>query len=102
VLQRIAASDSFFSLRCSPTARGWYPLVSARGDHRWRGLPEPRRGTLALLDSRRHRRRAGDAVYPARTRLKAMRFRYFPQWERILPHIDPRFSSGFWRRVMET
>jgi FAD/FMN-containing dehydrogenase len=47
---------------------------------------------------------AGGAVYPAKdARLKGVRFRrYFPLWERILPHIDPRFSSGFWRRVMET
>jgi FAD/FMN-containing dehydrogenase len=46
---------------------------------------------------------AGGAVYPAKdARLKSERFRrYFPQWEAMLPHIDPRFSSGFWRRVTE-
>lgn len=47
---------------------------------------------------------AGGAVYPAKdARMRGARFRrYFPQWQTILPHIDPRFSSGFWRRVMQT
>jgi FAD/FMN-containing dehydrogenase len=46
---------------------------------------------------------AGGAVYPAKdARLTRARFvRYFPGWEAMLPHIDPRFSSGWWRRVME-
>jgi FAD/FMN-containing dehydrogenase len=46
---------------------------------------------------------AGGAVYPAKdSRLKRARFvRYFPGWEAMLPHIDPRFSSGWWRRVTE-
>lgn len=46
---------------------------------------------------------AGGAVYPAKdARLRGERFRrYFPQWEQMLAHVDPRFSSGFWRRVME-
>ena len=46
---------------------------------------------------------AGGAVYPAKdARMKGERFRrYFPRWQAMLPHIDPRFSSGFWRRVME-
>lgn len=46
---------------------------------------------------------AGGAVYPAKdARLKGTRFRrYFPRWEEMLPHIDPRFSSSFWRRVMD-
>jgi len=46
---------------------------------------------------------AGGAVYPAKdARLKRERFqRYFPNWEAMLPHVDPRFSSGWWRRVME-
>ena len=46
---------------------------------------------------------AGGAVYPAKdARLKGERFRqYFPNWEKMLDYLDPRFSSGFWRRVME-
>ncbi len=46
---------------------------------------------------------AGGAIYPAKdARLKGERFRhYFPRWEAMVPHIDPRFSSGFWRRVMD-
>jgi len=44
---------------------------------------------------------AGGAVYPAKdARLRGDRFRrYFPRWESMLAHVDPRFSSGFWRRV---
>ena len=47
---------------------------------------------------------AGGAVYPAKDgRLRHSRFvRYFPDWQAMLPHIDPRFSSGWWRRVMES
>ena len=47
---------------------------------------------------------ANGAVYPAKdAHLKRARFeRYFPGWETILPHIDPHFSSGWWRRVMES
>jgi FAD/FMN-containing dehydrogenase len=47
---------------------------------------------------------AGGAVYPAKdARLRAERFRrYFPRWETMLAHVDPRFSSGFWRRVTES
>jgi FAD/FMN-containing dehydrogenase len=46
---------------------------------------------------------AGGAVYPAKdARMSGRHFRqYFPQWESFAPHIDPRFSSSFWRRVME-
>lgn len=46
---------------------------------------------------------AGGAVYPAKdARMSATLFRRaFPRWEVMLEHIDPRFSSGFWRRVTE-
>lgn len=46
---------------------------------------------------------AGGAVYPAKdARLRGERFRrYFPRWQEMQAHVDPRFSSGFWRRVME-
>jgi FAD/FMN-containing dehydrogenase len=46
---------------------------------------------------------AGGAVYPAKdARLKPARFvRYYPGWEAMLPHIDPRFSSGWWRRATQ-
>ncbi len=27
--------------------------------------------------------------------------RSFPNWEQLLPYVDPRFSSSFWRRVTE-
>lgn len=45
----------------------------------------------------------GGAVYPAKdARMSGIRFReFFPQWPRFRAYIDPRFSSSFWRRVME-
>ena len=46
-------------------------------------------------------RDAGGAVYPAKdARMSPESFRrFFPQWERFAVHIDPKFSSSFWRRV---
>jgi hypothetical protein len=40
-------------------------------------------------------------LYPAKdARMSGEHFRrYFPQWHELLPFIDPRFSSSFWRRV---
>jgi FAD/FMN-containing dehydrogenase len=44
---------------------------------------------------------AGGALYPAKdANMSASAFRTsFPRWEEMAPHIDPRFSSNFWRRV---
>lgn len=44
---------------------------------------------------------AGGSVYPAKdARMDGARFRrFFPQWEELRVHADPRFSSSFWRRV---
>jgi FAD/FMN-containing dehydrogenase len=46
-------------------------------------------------------RQAGGAVYPAKdARMSGESFRaFFPAWERFSRHMDPRFSSSFWRRV---
>ena len=46
---------------------------------------------------------AGGAVYPAKdARLSAASFqRYFPAWKEFGAFVDPRFSSGFWRRVTD-
>lgn len=45
----------------------------------------------------------GGAVYPAKdARMSARHFRsYFPNWNIFAPLIDPKFSSNFWRRVMD-
>ena len=42
-------------------------------------------------------------LYPAKdARMPGRMFREgYPRWERFSQFIDPRFSSGFWRRVME-
>lgn len=46
---------------------------------------------------------ANGSVYPAKdARMSGARFRrFFPQWEELQKWIDPRFSSSFWRRVMQ-
>lgn len=47
---------------------------------------------------------ANGAVYPAKdARMSGANFRrYFPAWESFQGFIDPRVSSSFWRRVMES
>jgi FAD/FMN-containing dehydrogenase len=44
---------------------------------------------------------AGGAVYPAKdARMSGESFRsFYPQWEALAEHVDPKFSSSFWRRV---
>ena len=46
---------------------------------------------------------AQGAVYPAKdARQRGERFRRaFPRWREFAAFIDPNFSSGFWRRIME-
>ncbi len=46
-------------------------------------------------------RGAGGALYPAKdARMPAAMFRHsFPRAEAFAEHVDPGFSSGFWRRV---
>lgn len=45
---------------------------------------------------------AGGAIYPAKdARMSGRLFRAgYPRWQEFSNFIDPRFSSGFWRRVM--
>jgi len=69
-------------------------------------LDFPRRGpdVLALLDRLDAVvAEAGGAIYPAKdARMSPAMFRAGqPGLEAFLPHIDPAFSSSFWRRVME-
>lgn len=46
---------------------------------------------------------AGGAIYPAKdARMSPQAFRAsFPRLDEFVPFVDPRFSSGLWRRVME-
>ncbi len=60
------------------------------------------RPTLELLEDldgivRGH----GGRVYPAKdARMSASSFQaYFPEWRELARHVDPAFSSSFWRRV---
>jgi FAD/FMN-containing dehydrogenase len=68
-------------------------------------LDIPMRGarTLEMLDRIDSIvRAAGGAVYPAKdAHMSAETFRAsFPRLEEFRPHVDPGFSSSFWRRVM--
>ena len=109
LLRRIAASGSgsFLAVLKVFSDRPAAGILSFARAGTTLALDFPNRGaaTLALLEQLDDIVvAAGGAVYPAKdARLKAERFRrYFPQWEKMLAHVDPRFSSGFWRRVMET
>jgi len=67
-------------------------------------LDFPMRGTstLKLLDALDELVSAnGGAVYPAKdARMSPAMFRSsFPNWRDLLPFIDPKLSSSFWRRV---
>ncbi len=46
---------------------------------------------------------SGGALYPAKdARMSPAMFQAsFPRWRSFVPHIDPKLSSSFWRRVME-
>jgi FAD/FMN-containing dehydrogenase len=46
---------------------------------------------------------AGGRLYPAKDgRMGAAIFKAgYPRWSEFAAYVDPRFSSGFWRRVME-
>lgn len=66
-------------------------------------FPNQEQRTLQLLNRLdRIVASAGGAVYPAKdARMSGDHFRkYFPRWKEFQHHIDPRFSSSFWRRVM--
>lgn len=67
-------------------------------------LDIPNRGprTHALLDRLdRITADAGGRIYPAKDgRVSARLFQQgYPAWREFARHVDPRFSSGFWRRV---
>jgi len=49
-------------------------------------------------------RESGGRLYSAKDAcMKASDFkRYYPNWEEFAKHIDPKFSSSFWRRVTQS
>ena len=68
-------------------------------------LDFPNRGerTLALMERMdRVVAEAGGRLYPAKDgRMSSAMFKSgYPNWRRFAAHVDPAFSSGFWRRVM--
>jgi FAD/FMN-containing dehydrogenase len=59
----------------------------------------PTRALLERLDA--ITTAAGGRIYPAKDgRVTAARFQaYYPAWRAFAEHVDPGFSSSFWRRV---
>lgn len=108
LLGRIAASGSgsFLSVLKMFADRPPTGILSFARAGTTLALDFPNRGdaTFSLLDRLDDVVAAvGGAVYPAKdARMRGERFRaYFPRWHEMLAHVDPRFSSGFWRRVTE-
>lgn len=78
-------------------------------------LSFPRKGVTLALDFPMHGdstlallnvldvivRQAGGGVYPAKdARMSPESFQaYYPRWQEFSQYLDPKFSSGFWRRV---
>jgi FAD/FMN-containing dehydrogenase len=65
-------------------------------------LPNRGRETLALMDDLDGIvAESGGRLYPAKDgRMSGADFRRgFPQWKEFSGHVDPAFSSSFWRRV---
>jgi FAD/FMN-containing dehydrogenase len=46
---------------------------------------------------------AGGAIYPAKdARMTGSSFKaFYPEWQEFTRYVDPKFSSSFWRRVMD-
>jgi FAD/FMN-containing dehydrogenase len=68
-------------------------------------LPNRGRATLALMEQLDNVvRDAGGRLYPAKdARMRGEDFRRgFPRWQQFRQHVDPAFSSSFWRRVSAT
>ena len=66
------------------------------------GFPNQGERTLKQLgELDRVVREAGGLLYPAKDpRMPAQMFQHsFPEWREFVRHVDPRFSSSFWRRV---
>jgi len=67
-------------------------------------FPNNGQGVMRLLDRLdRIVDEAGGALYPAKdARMSAASFqRAYVRWQEFSQYLDPRFSSGFWRRVTE-
>jgi len=116
VVQSIDATAEILDRTARSQMASFLTVIKKFGDVASPGMMSfPRAGTTLCLDfAAKHKgllpmldgfdelvASAGGSVYPAKdARLSPTRFReFFPQWESFAQHIDPRFSSSFWRRV---
>lgn len=115
------ASDAIKELLCEIARSGagsFLAVLKEFGNRESRGLLSfPRPGTTLALDFPNSGPEvftlldrldeivaaANGAVYPAKdARMSGKLFRSaYPSWSEFQRFIDPKFSSGFWRRVME-
>lgn len=99
-LSSYLASLKFFGPRRSPGLLSFpRPGIAVALD-----LPMRGSRTLELLDAWDSIiTRAGGSVYPAKdARVGAAVFqRQYPAWQEFSRYVDPRFSSSFWRRVVQ-
>jgi FAD/FMN-containing dehydrogenase len=121
VLPTASAQEVLVAMLADCKAAGEPPCIASVkqfGSRKPRGmLSFPREGITSALDfcnrgdsTRRLLGRlearvvdAGGAIYPGKdATMSATGFRrMFPEWEDFAAHMDPRFSSSFWRRVSE-
>ncbi len=119
VLPREAAADGVGKMLATISASGtgsFLAVLKTFGAKPSLGmLSFPRPGATLALDFPNHGARTealfgeldaivgacGGALYPAKdARMSSEMFRLsFPQWQAFSAFVDPKFSSGFWRRV---
>ncbi len=113
--RRIAAAHPAQRLRILPggaqavrrPAAGRDAVLSSPGHHAGAWISRSTRAaacSTCSTTSTRWSSEAGGAVYPAKdARMSGQHFRqYFPAWQQFQSFVDPRVSSSFWRRVMES
>jgi L-gulonolactone oxidase len=106
LLRQIArmAAGSFLAVLKTLGSRRSPGLISFPMEGATLALDFPNRGadTLALLQRLDEIvAQAGGRLYAAKDgRMPAAMFKAgYPEWQRFARHVDPRFSSDFWRRV---
>jgi FAD/FMN-containing dehydrogenase len=107
LLETVAASGKGSPISvmktCGPgPGEGMLSFMSERGITLAMDFPMDGVSTLELCEKLDAQvREAGGRVYPGKdARMSAQSFKaFFPKWSEFTKYVDPKFSSGFWRRV---